>query len=193
MESLLSQRVPERNLWWGSSALPFLVFTLWILMSRCRASRGEWRREIAGISKLENLRRFGILISAFFWMDALRSYWRDALGSAVIDTPLRYLASRGFWEYFRFSAAAVFFGGRAKLLEKSRKPENFCLFDLGNSRDLLDSESFAQHFQGNFLFSELLALGTPSARPLASPSAMASAMASARSVRSTLTPSQYFS
>ena len=39
--SLLSQRVPERNLRWGSRALAFLVFTLWILMPRRRASRGD--------------------------------------------------------------------------------------------------------------------------------------------------------
>ena len=44
--SLLSQRVPERNLRWGSRALPFLVFTLWILMSRRRASRGVPEMEI---------------------------------------------------------------------------------------------------------------------------------------------------
>jgi hypothetical protein len=48
----------------------------------------------------------------------------------------------------------MLFGSRAKLLEKSRKPENFFRIDLSNSRDLFNSESLAQHFQGYFLLSE---------------------------------------
>jgi|GEM_PF-1526062 len=47
---------------------------------------------------------------------------------------------------FRFSAGAMFFGGRAELFEKSRKSENFFLIDLSNSRDFFNSESLAQHF-----------------------------------------------
>ena len=48
----------------------------------------------------------------------------------------------------------MIFGSQAELLEKSRKPENFFRIDLSNSRDFFKSESFAQHFQGNFLLSE---------------------------------------
>jgi len=58
------------------------------------------------------------------------------------------------FEFFRFSAGTMLFGSRAKLLEKSRKPENFFRIDLSNSRDLFNSESLAQHFQGYFLLSE---------------------------------------
>ncbi len=48
--------------------------------------------------------------------------------------------------FFRFSAGAMFFGSQAKLLEQSRKSENFFRIDLSNSRDLFNSESLAQHF-----------------------------------------------
>jgi hypothetical protein len=56
--------------------------------------------------------------------------------------------------FFRFSAGAIIFGSRAELLEQSRKPENFFRIDLSNSRDFFNSESLAQHFQGNFLLSD---------------------------------------
>ena len=162
---LLSQRVPERNLWWGSSASPFLVFTLWILMSRRRASRGEWRvaGPSAGISNLENRRRFGISISAFLWMDALQSSWRDALRAsgvgghrhAATEGSRRWsLVSRGFWKYFRFSAGAMLFGSWAELREQSRKPENFFGLDLKQISDLLNPESLAHHFESRHLLTE---------------------------------------
>ena len=48
----------------------------------------------------------------------------------------------------------MLFGGRAELLEKSRKPENIFRIDLSNSRDFFNSKSLAQHFQGYFLLSE---------------------------------------
>lgn len=71
-------------------------------------------------------------------------YFRGSTASASGNAALSK-GSHAF-KFFRFSAGAMLFGGRAELLDKSRKPVNIFRIDLSNRRDFFNSKSLAQHF-----------------------------------------------